>query len=37
MIMSGVVPVTWWSLEAEFQLDPKFTDGPQRMELMAQL
>lgn len=36
MIMSGVVPVTWWSLAAEFQLDPRFTDAPYRTELMAQ-
>jgi|SRR5882757_418468 len=36
MIMSGVVPITWWSLAAEFQLDEKFTDAPYRSELMAQ-
>ncbi|WP_290052172.1 isochorismatase family protein [Amycolatopsis solani] len=35
MVMSGIVPVTWWSLAAEFQLDPKFRDSPIRGRLMA--
>lgn len=35
MVMSGIVPVTWWSLAAEFQLDPKFRDSPIRSRLMA--
>jgi nicotinamidase-related amidase len=36
MTMAGVVPVTWWSLAAEFQLDPRFAESPARTELMAQ-
>lgn len=36
MTMAGVVPVTWWSLAAEFQPDPRFADSPARTELMAQ-
>lgn len=35
MVMSGIVPVTWWSLAAEFQLDPEFRDFPARSRLMA--
>jgi nicotinamidase-related amidase len=35
MVMSGIVPVTWWSLAAEFQLDPRFADSPVRGRLMA--
>ncbi|WP_166459854.1 isochorismatase family protein [Amycolatopsis pithecellobii] len=35
MIMSGIVPITWWSLAAELQLDPKFKDSPVRSRLMA--
>jgi nicotinamidase-related amidase len=26
MVMASVVPVTWWSLAAEFQLEPRFAD-----------
>lgn len=36
MSMSGAVPVTWWSLAAEFQLDEKFADAPFRTQLMAE-
>ncbi|OPG08813.1 isochorismatase family protein [Microbispora sp. GKU 823] len=36
MTMSGVVPVTWWSLAAEFQLEPRFADAPYRTQLMAE-
>ncbi|SDF40799.1 Nicotinamidase-related amidase [Lentzea fradiae] len=36
MVLSGVVPVTWWSVAAEFQLDPRFADSPVRQQLMAQ-
>nr|BFE59519.1 hydrolase [Dactylosporangium thailandense] len=35
MTMAGAVPVTWWSVAAEFQLDPRFTDAPYRTQLMA--
>jgi hypothetical protein len=35
MVMSGVVPVTWFSVAAEFQLDPRFADTPYRAQLMA--
>jgi len=35
MVMSGIVPVTWWSLAAKFQLDPRFADSPVRGRLMA--
>lgn len=36
MIQAGVVPVTWFSLAAEFQLQPKFDDAPHRMRLMQE-
>lgn len=36
MVQAGVVPVTWFSLAAEFQLDPKFHDAPHRMRLMQE-
>lgn len=36
MIMSGVRPVTWWSLAAEFQLEPRFADSPVRTRLMSE-
>lgn len=36
MVMSGIVPITWWSLAAEFQMDDRFTDAPYRFELMTQ-
>ncbi|WP_432990091.1 isochorismatase family protein [Dactylosporangium sp. CA-233914] len=35
MTMAGAVPVTWWSVAAEFQLDPQFTDASYRTELMT--
>ncbi|WP_188193795.1 isochorismatase family protein [Nonomuraea sp. SYSU D8015] len=35
MAMSGIVPVTWWSVAAEFQLEPRFADTPHRTRLMA--
>ncbi|MEV6925146.1 isochorismatase family protein [Dactylosporangium sp. NPDC051485] len=35
MAMAGVVPVTWWSVAAEFQLDPRFADAPYRTQLMT--
>ena len=35
MIMSGIVPITWWSLAAEFQMQDRFPDAPYRTELMA--
>jgi hypothetical protein len=35
MTMAGVVPVTWWSVAAEFQLDPRFADAPYRTQLMT--
>ncbi|MFJ8957812.1 hypothetical protein ACIRG5_00420 [Lentzea sp. NPDC102401] len=28
MAMAGIVPVTWWSVAAEFQLKPRFADSP---------
>ncbi|MEV7126773.1 hypothetical protein [Streptomyces sp. NPDC093260] len=31
MVQAGVVPMTWFSLAAEFQLDPSFHDAPHRM------
>jgi nicotinamidase-related amidase len=34
MTMAGAVPVTWWSIAAEFQLDPRFADAPHRGQLM---
>ncbi|QUW83943.1 isochorismatase family protein [Streptomyces mirabilis] len=36
MVQAGVVPVTWFSLAAEFQLDPTFHDAPHRMRLMQE-
>jgi nicotinamidase-related amidase len=36
MVMAGVVPVTWWSLAAEYQLEPRFADSPARTQLMAE-
>lgn len=36
MVQAGVVPLTWFSLAAEFQLDPKFHDAPHRMRLMQE-
>ncbi|MGP4050863.1 isochorismatase family protein [Streptomyces sp. 2A115] len=36
MIQAGAVPVTWFSLAAEFQLEPKFHDAPHRMRLMQE-
>ncbi|GAA4085694.1 isochorismatase family protein [Actinomadura miaoliensis] len=36
MVMAGVAPVTWWSVAAEFQLQPRFADAPYRAQLMAE-
>ncbi|BBH69939.1 hydrolase [Actinoplanes sp. OR16] len=36
MAMAGVVPVTWWSLAAEYQLEPRFADSPVRTRLMTE-
>ncbi|MFF4713136.1 isochorismatase family protein [Streptomyces eurythermus] len=36
MVQAGIVPVTWFSLAAEFQLDPEFHDAPHRMRLMPE-
>jgi nicotinamidase-related amidase len=36
MAMAGVVPVTWWSIAAEFQLEPRFADTPYRGQLMTE-
>lgn len=36
MYMHGVVPVTWWSLAAEYQLGARFATSPIRAQLMAQ-
>ncbi|MBQ0826654.1 isochorismatase family protein [Streptomyces tagetis] len=36
MVQAGAVPVTWFSLAAEFQLDPRFQDAPHRMRLMRE-
>lgn len=36
MVQAGVVPMTWWGLAAEFQLDPRFEDSPVRMQLMQE-
>ncbi|MEW2080031.1 isochorismatase family protein [Streptomyces sp. NPDC012403] len=36
MAQAGAVPVTWFSLAAEFQLDPEFHDAPHRMRLMQE-
>ncbi|GII55913.1 hypothetical protein Pth03_43020 [Planotetraspora thailandica] len=35
MVLAGVVPVTWWSVAAEFQLEPRFADAPHRARLMG--
>ncbi|GAB3155239.1 hydrolase [Amycolatopsis stemonae] len=35
MVQLGVVPLTWFSLAAEFQLDPRFDNAPHRGKLMA--
>lgn len=32
----GIIPVTWWSVAAEFQLEPRFADSPVRTQLMSQ-
>ena len=37
MAMAGITPVTWWSVAAEFQLEPRFADSPIRTQLMAEL
>jgi nicotinamidase-related amidase len=36
MTGAGAVPVTWFSLAAEFQLQPRFHDAPHRMRLMQE-
>lgn len=36
MVQAGAVPVTWFSLAAEFQLDPKFHDTNHRTRLMQE-
>lgn len=36
MTLAGAIPVTWWSLAAEFQLDPAFEHAPYRMQLMEE-
>ncbi|WP_432828871.1 isochorismatase family protein [Dactylosporangium sp. CA-092794] len=36
MEMSGIVPVTWWSIAAEFQLEPRFAASPIRQQLMSE-
>jgi len=36
MIQAGAVPVTWFSLAAEFQLQPEFHDAPHRLRLMQE-
>ncbi|WP_162794772.1 isochorismatase family protein [Nonomuraea lactucae] len=36
MAMAGAVPVTWWSVAAEFQLEPRFADAPHRTRLMTE-
>jgi nicotinamidase-related amidase len=36
MVMAGVVPLTWWSLAAEYQLEPRFADSPVRTQLMTE-
>ncbi|MEU5704703.1 isochorismatase family protein [Streptomyces aurantiacus] len=36
MIQAGAVPVTWFSLAAEFQLQPRWHDAPHRMRLMQE-
>ncbi len=33
MVMAGVIPLTWGSLAAEYQLDPQFADAPWRPQL----
>ncbi len=32
IIKAGIVPVPWWSLAAEFQLEPRFADAPYRAQ-----
>ncbi|MCB5179247.1 isochorismatase family protein [Streptomyces antimicrobicus] len=36
MVQAGAVPVTWFSLAAEFQLEPQFHDAPHRMRLIQE-
>ena len=36
MVLAGAVPVTWWSLAAEFQLEPQFEHAPHRLRLMEE-
>lgn len=36
MTLAGAIPVTWWSLAAEFQLEPTFEQAPYRMQLMEE-
>lgn len=36
MALAGAVPVTWWSLAAEFQLEPRFEQAPYRLQLMEE-
>ncbi|WP_367125378.1 isochorismatase family protein [Streptomyces phytohabitans] len=36
LALAGAVPVTWFSLAAEFQLDPRFHDAPHRLRLMRE-
>lgn len=35
MTMAGVIPLTWRSLAAEFQMVPRFAGEPYRNQLMA--
>jgi isochorismatase family protein len=35
MTVAGVIPLTWWSLAAEFQMVPRFAAEPYRNQLMA--
>ncbi len=36
MVLAGTVPITWFSLAAEFQLDPRFDNAPHRARLMQE-
>ncbi|WP_217146236.1 isochorismatase family protein [Streptomyces sp. AC627_RSS907] len=36
MAQAGITPVTWFSLAAEFQLDPTFHNAPHRLRLMQE-
>lgn len=36
MVLAGAIPVTWFSLAAEFQLDPRFDNVPHRARLMQE-